>query len=152
MRATASEERPAVAGRMNRAPTPTHEWPRLARLSAVTRLSLAVAAGLAVAWGLAPWVADPHTRFLSGWNAGVALYLAFAWTVVHWLDARATRARVQALDPSGYVVFLIVVVAAYASLLAITWGLEGVRELRGSARAVRVALTMLALTGSWLLI
>ena len=116
------------------------------------RLSLAVAAGVAVAWALGLWATDAHTRFLTAWNAAVAVYLALAWAVVHSLDARATRARVQNLDPSGYVVFLIVVVAAYASLLAITWGLEEVRDLRGSARAVRVALAMLALAGSWLLI
>jgi len=118
----------------------------------VARLALAVGAGLAVASALGWWATDAHTRFLAGWDAAVAVYLAFAWAVIHSLDAHATRARVQTLDPSGYVVFLIVVVAAYASLLAITWGLDQVRDLRGTARALRVALAILALAGSWLLI
>jgi uncharacterized membrane protein len=41
---------------------------------------------------------------------------------------------------------------ALASLAAITWGLREVQELHGSPRLLRVALTLLALAGSWLLI
>jgi len=148
----ANRNRRLRPGEMTRSPNPTHELPLLVRVSAVARLALAVGAGLTVAWALGVWGTDAHTRSLAAWDAAVAVYLALAWLVIHSLDARATRARVQNLDPSGYVVFLIVVVAAYASLLAITWGLEEVRDLRGSARGLRVALAMFALAGSWLLI
>lgn len=108
--------------------------------------------GAAIAFLLRPWVAQSHALFLSAWDAAVATYLALAWTVVHRLDARRTRARVQALDPSGYAVFLLVLGAACASLVAITWGLREIHALQGSARALRVVLTMLGLVGSWLMI
>jgi uncharacterized membrane protein len=139
--------------RVNRAPTTRQQVPlRVVPLSALVRLSFAVAAGIVVASALEPWVGDAHTRLLAAWDAAVCVYLALAWAVMRSLDARATRARVQNLDQSGYVVFLIVVAGACASLVAITWGLREVHDLRGSARALHVALAMLALAGSWLLI
>jgi uncharacterized membrane protein len=135
-----------------RIPTLRQAPPRVVRFSAVTRLSFAIAAGIALASVLEPWVGDAYARFLAAWDAGVGVYLALAWAVMRALDARATRARVQQLDPSGYVVFLIVVAGACASLVAITWGLREIHDLRGSARTLHVVLAMLALAGSWLLI
>jgi uncharacterized membrane protein len=138
---------------MNRVSDPEHPLPpRLLGLSAVSRLALAVAAGIAVASVLQLWVAEPHTRLLAGWDAAVSVYLALAWAVIHSLDASATRLRVQRQDQSSYVVFLIVVAAAYASLVAITWGLQEIHDLSGGARTSRVALVVLALSGSWLMI
>jgi uncharacterized membrane protein len=129
-----------------------HQGGRCSALSAVTRLSFAVVAGIAVASVLEPWVGDAHTRLLAAWNAAVSVYLTLSWGVMRSLDAHATRARVQSQDQSGYVVFLIVVAGACASLVAITWGLREIHDLRGSARALHVVLTVLALAGSWLLI
>jgi uncharacterized membrane protein len=126
--------------------------PRVVTLPAVMRLSLAVVAGIAVAAVLAPWVVDAHTRLLAAWDAAVCVYLTLSWAVMRSLDARATRARVQSHDQSGYVVFLIVVAGACASLVAVTWGLREMHDLRGSAQALHVVLAMLALAGSWLLI
>ena len=125
---------------------------RAVSLSAAMRLSVAVAAGIAVASVLAPWMVDAHTRLLAAWNAAVCAYLTLSWAVVRSLDQRATRARVQSHDPSGYVVFLTVIAGACASLVAIIWGLREIRDLHGSARALHVVLAMLALAGSWLLI
>lgn len=82
----------------------------------------------------------------------MAAYLAHAWAVIHALDPRGTRARVRRHAESGYIVFLLVLAASCASLVAITWGLHEVHEFQGSARTARVALTMLALGESWLLI
>jgi uncharacterized membrane protein len=121
-------------------------------LPGIARLSFAVLVGVAVAVVLRLWVAQPHALFLAAWDGAVAAYLALAWAVIHALDARETRARVQRHDQSGYVVFLLVVAAAYASLVAITWGLREVQALHGAARTLRAALTMLALAGSWLVI
>lgn len=133
--------------------TPQHT-PRglLLNISAASRLSIALAAGITLAWVLGPWVGQSHTRFLAGWDTAVSVYLAHCWAVTQSLDARGTRARVQRNDQSGYVVFLIVLAAAYASLAAITWGMQETHALRGSARILQIGLTMLALTGSWLLI
>jgi uncharacterized membrane protein len=124
----------------------------LFRLPALVRLLFAVSVGIAAAFALTRWVAEPHTRFLAAWDVAVAVYLAHAWMVVHALDSRATRAHVQRHDENGYVVFLLVVGAACASLVAITWGLREMQELHGGARTMRVTVTMLALVGSWLLI
>ena len=107
---------------------------------------------IATAAALEPWVGNAHTRLLVAWDAATSVYLALAWTVMRSLDARGTRARVQRLDPSGFVVFLVVVAAAYASLVAITSGLQQVQDLHGGARMLGVTLAMFALAGSWLLI
>ena len=135
---------------MNKTATPEHAPARA--LSPMTRFVLAVAAGVGVELALGPWVGDPHVRFLASWDVAVFVFIALAWAVVRSFDSRATRARAQMYDQSGSVLFLIVVAAAYASLLAITWGLQEVRALHGTERALRVVLAMLALGGSWLLI
>jgi uncharacterized membrane protein len=122
------------------------------RLPGLARLSAAAFVGVALALVLGSWAVQPHTRFLAAWDAAVATYLALAWTVVHALDARETRARVESHDASGYVVLILVLLAACVSLAAITWGLREMAGLHGSTRTVRVALTILALAGSWLMI
>ena len=133
--------------------SPEHAALRLLlELAAIVRLALAAAAGVAVGLALTPWSGEAHTRFLAAWDAAVIVYLALAWHVIHSLDAHGTRARVQGQDQSGYVVFLIVVAAAYASLAAITWGLRSIDAPSDGTWAVRVTLTLLALGGSWLLI
>ncbi|HTO48079.1 MAG TPA: DUF1345 domain-containing protein, partial [Burkholderiales bacterium] len=126
--------------------------PWTVRFSAAIRLSLAGAAGIAVAAALAPRVVDAYARFLASWDAAVCVYLTLSWAVMRSHDARATRARVQSHDQSGYVVFLIVVACACASLVAIVWGLREMRDRGGTAEALHVVLAMLALVGSWLLI
>lgn len=125
---------------------------RFLRLPGLARLALAACVGIAVAAALGALAAGPHTRFLAAWDAAVAAYLGAAWTLVHTLDARETRTRVQSYDQSGYLVFLLVLAAAFASVAAITWGLREVQTLHGAARLLRVVLTILALVGSWLLI
>jgi len=122
------------------------------RLAGLERLVFAACLGILIALGLAPWVAQPHTRFLAAWDAAVATYLALAWMVIFVLDARETRARVQRHDQSGLVMFLLVLAATSASVVAIAWGLRDVMDLHGGARTLRIALTVLALAGSWLMI
>jgi len=122
------------------------------RAPGAARLSFAVCVGILVALTPVPWMAESHTRFLAAWDAATATYLALAWTVIYALDARETRARVQRHDPSGFVVLLLVLACACASLVAIAWGLHEAGKLHGSAWDLRVALTMLALAGSWLMI
>ena len=65
-----------------------------------------------------PWL-TLHTRLLIAWNAGALTYLSFAWLAVGRADVAMTRVRAQLYDQTGYVIFLLVVVASTASVVAI---------------------------------
>lgn len=67
-------------------------------------------------------------------------------------DAQVTRAHALSEDQSGYVIFLFVVVAACASIVAIGFVAGTIRDLPLGARAWHLALTITALLSSWLLI
>jgi uncharacterized membrane protein len=126
--------------------------PLLARVSAGMRLAAAIAAGVVVALATQLWIDERHICVLAAWDVAVIVYLAHAWVIVFCLDARETRARVQNQDQSAVVVFLIVVTAAWASLLAIVWGLQQTERLESHARLLPLGLAVIALAGSWLLI
>lgn len=114
------------------------------------RLSIATLAGLLGAW-LIP-ADDTVQRILAGWNVGVWLYLF----MVLWLSVRATAGKVRQVasieDENAGLVLVTVIVAAIASLAAVTLQLVSSRGLEGSAQALHYLYTGLTVAGSWLLI
>ena len=90
------------------------------------------------------------TRLLLAWCAGVTLYLLLAWSLALGYDARRTRARAQSLDPPGWVVFMLLVLAWLASVVAIALLLFS--SAGPQVQALHVGLSMLALAASWGLI
>lgn len=109
----------------------------------------AAAAGLLAAlWmpGLepAPW--------LIGWITYCTTYVGLVWHLAARLDADATRRRAQREDPGAVMLFVLVTVAACASLLAVATNVGGARALDGWARGIQLVLMGLSLAGAWLLI
>ena len=78
---------------------------------------------LAIALGCVVYVALPGawwtvTRMLIGWNTGVALYLALALTMMA-APVSEIRKHAAAQDEGAFVIMVLVVIAAMASLGAI---------------------------------
>ena len=127
----------------------TAAW--ITRFGAMPRLALA----LALAVGA--FVAQPdsiswHTRAVASWDLGTIVYLALAWRLIVRADAAQTRNHALAQDQSSYLIFLFVVGASCASIVAIGFVAGTVRELPPWPRTWHLALTIAALMSSWLLI
>src|SRR6266480_3725759 len=102
-----------------RAPSlpPEPKLPWVVGLSAPRRLVLTLLIGVTSFAVAQPWL-DLHGRLLIGWNAGALTYLVLAWLAVSRADVGMTRVRAQLYDQTGYVIFLLVVVASTASVVA----------------------------------
>jgi uncharacterized membrane protein len=121
------------------------------RVGAMQRLAVVIAVGV-VAYLAQPTSVSWHTRFVVSWDLSVLTYLSLAWWLIASSDAATTRDHALSQDQSGYVIFLFVVVAACASVVAIGFVVSTIRELDFWARAWHLALTVGALISSWLLI
>lgn len=123
----------------------------LIRFSAVQRLALAL--GIAIAAFLAQpnWISS-QTRVLVSWDLGALLYLGLAWALMARSDANMTRDHARSQDQSGYVIFLFVVSAACAGIVAIGFIVSTLKGLAFWPRAWHLALSIGALISSWLLI
>lgn len=126
--------------------------PWVVRLLASHRIGLAVVAGVVI-YFLAIGFLPVKTSLLVAWDAGVSIYLAMAWIVIARADTAMTRARMRTQDQGAFVIFLAVVTAACASLVAIALLIA---EVKHSAsvwlRSAHLILAVVALTLSWLLI
>ena len=94
------------------------------------------------------------TRFvlLVSWDVGALCYLGLGWLVITHADATLTRLRAQRYDPSGYTIFVLVVIAASTSFVAIGFMVGDIKDLPFWPRAERLMLSVAALLLSWLLI
>ena len=91
-------------------------------------------------------------NFLVAWNIAAAVYLVLAWTHIAHADATETRRHARTQDMSAFIIFVTVLVAAFASLGAIEILLEGVKDLPVLPKTLHVGLSFSALVLSWLLI
>jgi uncharacterized membrane protein len=127
----------------------TSAW--IVRLGAMRRLGLALAAA-GVAFLAQPGFISWHTRAVASWDLGTIVYLGLAWWLVMRADAKGTRDHALAQDQSSYLIFLFVVGASCASIVAIGFVSGTIRELAFWSRTWHLALTVTALMSSWLLI
>lgn len=125
--------------------------PWVVRVSAHQKLIIALVIGAISFAVLQPWLAM-HTRLLIAWNVTAMTYLGFAWIAVGRADSGMTRVRAQLYDQTGYVIFLLVLIASTASVVAIGFIVSDVRQLPLAQRAALLTLSILALLQSWLLI
>ena len=123
----------------------------IARFGAMWRLGTALVVA-AVAYVVQPDAISWHTRLVASWDVGTLAYLGLAWTLIARTDARVTRDHALSQDQSGYVIFLFVVGAACASIVAIGFVVGTIRDLPFWARTWHLTLTIIALVSSWLLI
>lgn len=123
----------------------------IVRVGAMQRLAVVIAVGV-VAYFAQPMSISWHTRAVVSWDLSVVIYLALAWWLIASSDAATTRDHALSQDQSVYVIFLFVVVAACASVVAIGFVVGTIRELDFWPRAWHLALTVVALLSSWMLI
>src|SRR5580765_5716972 len=142
-----SEESPRVA--------PASSTPALTRLidrlGATGRLAAALAIAVA-SYVMCPDLASWHTRVIFSWDAATIAYLCLAWTIIGFSNTESTRAHALGQDTSGFIIFLFVLGAACASVVAIAFVVGTIRELPFWTKAWRLTLTIVALTSSWILI
>ena len=120
----------------------------LTETTGLQRLGYAAAAGVlvfAAATSLAPTV-----RLLLAWVAAGTADLGLAWMLARNFDAPRIRGRAKAQDESAAVLFLAMVVALCASVVAVVVLLQQTHDLPPPQRGAHVALSMLALATSWL--
>jgi uncharacterized membrane protein len=84
------------------------------RLFSSAAVSIAVSLILTVT---TDWL--PATRWLVGWDVGVALYLALAFEMMAGSDIQRIRRRAGTQDEGQFVILALTVAAALASLVAI---------------------------------
>jgi uncharacterized membrane protein len=123
----------------------------IARFGAKRRLGTALVMAV-IAFALQPESISWHTRAVASWDLGALAYLGLAWMLIRKSDARATRDHALSQDQSGYVIFLFVVGAACASIVAVGFVAGTIRGLPFWERAWHLTLTITALVSSWLLI
>jgi uncharacterized membrane protein len=121
------------------------------RFGAMRRLGLALALAVGALVAL-PDAISWHTRLVASWDLGAFVYLGLAWGLIARSDAEGTRAHALVQDQSSYLIFLFVVSAAFASIVAIGFVAGTIRALGFWPRAWHLALTVAALMSSWLLI
>ncbi len=134
---------------MSRSNTGKTAW--IIRIGAMQRLAVVIAVGVA-AYMAQPDSISWHTRAVVSWDLSVLIYLGLAWWLIASTDAAMTRDHALGQDQSGFVIFLFVVVAAFASVVAIGFVVSTIRELDPWSKAWHLALTIGALISSWLLI
>jgi uncharacterized membrane protein len=120
----------------------------LAETTGLQRLAYAAGAGALVFAAAAP-LATP-IRALLAWVAAGCADLGLAWLLARRFDAPRIRTRARAQDESAAVLFLAMVAALCASVVAIVVLLQQTRGLPPPQRGAHVALSMLALATSWL--
>jgi uncharacterized membrane protein len=121
------------------------------RLGAKVRLAATFSVAV-VAFLVQPETISWHTRLVASWDVGTLVYLALAWTIIGRADAQSTRGHALAQDTSGYIIFLFVLGAACASVVAIGFVVATIHDLAFWSKAWHLALTIAALISSWLLI
>jgi len=123
----------------------------VARHGALRRLGVALAAA-ALAAAVQPDTISWHTRLVVAWDVAALTYLALAWALIARADAHVTREHALSEDQSGFFIFLFVVGAACASIVAIGFVVGTIRDLAFWARTWHLTLTVVALVSAWVLI
>jgi uncharacterized membrane protein len=138
-----------VATSMNKTIAIGPTW--IIRIGAMPRLVVVLAVAVS-AFLAQPDSISWHTRAVVSWDLGVLVYLCLAWWLIGCADAGMTRDHALGQDQSGYIIFLFVVGAACASIVAIGFVVGTIKELAFWSRAWHLTLTIGALISSWVLI
>jgi len=144
----------SLRGSQSKAPAAKREsaaftW--IDRLGSKGRLIIALAVGFA-AYAAGAGALSPHTRLVVGWNAGTLSYLALGWTIIYFSDAKSTRSHALIQDASVPLIYVFVLGAACASVVAIAFVVGTIRDVTAWTKSWRLTLTVVSLTSSWVLI
>ncbi|WP_180277696.1 DUF1345 domain-containing protein [Nostoc sp. 'Peltigera malacea cyanobiont' DB3992] len=118
-----------------------------------SRPRLIVAIGLAVlVLVILPDSLHLPTRILCAWNSGIDFFLAITW----WKMTKANPEKIRRYAESEYeghlAIFMLVIAAACASVLAIGFLLTDKKGLSTILLTLHVILSIMTIVGSWLLV
>lgn len=115
------------------------------------RLIIAVGLAVLVSVILPLWLHLP-TRILCAWNSGTDFFLAVTW----WKMIKANPEKIRRYAESEYeghlAIFMLVIAAACASVLAIGFLLTDKKGLSTILLILHVILSIMTIVGSWLLV
>lgn len=134
-------ETPKIAIKL--APLPV----RMAKLHG--KIAIAVLFGIAVYVVLAAFELRAETRFLIGWDAGVALYLWLTQRAMRRADVAHIRRRAALQDEGAFVILLLSIVATIASLVAIVFEIGGVKQAPHAQQIMPAVLAFTTILLSW---
>lgn len=92
------------------------------------------------------------TAWLVGWSVYCGIYSLYFWFLMFRLDEKATKRHAQANDPGAYVMFVLVTLAASASLVAIIVAIHSGHTLSDEIKIPGMVLVFVSLAASWLVI
>ncbi len=121
-------------------------WRR--RLHTKQRLLACIGLGI-LAYGLLPDRFTGATRLLIGWDVGAGSYLILSWWMMLASNVHQMRRRAALQDEADWVILLLAVAAALASLGAIGAELHGIRATAGAAQFGPVLLVGGTILVSW---
>jgi len=119
---------------------------RMLRLHA--KLLVAAVAGLAAVL-LMPWGWRVPTRLLAGWDIGVVAYVVMTHTMAFRYSIERIRKRAAEQDEGAFIILLLTIAAAIASLIAIVFELGGVKQAPASYAVDQVLLAAATILLSW---
>ncbi|MFN6538469.1 MAG: DUF1345 domain-containing protein [Nostoc sp. EkiNYC01] len=115
------------------------------------RLFIAIGVAVLISVILPPWLHLP-TRILCAWNSGADFFLAITW----WKMLKATPEKIRRYAENQYeghlAIFMLVIAAACASVLAIGFLLTDKKGLSTILLTLHVILAIMTIVGSWLLV
>jgi len=106
---------------------------------------ITVALALTTSW-------KPATRFLIGWDVGVALYLALAFHLMTGSLAHHIRGHAAEQDEGRFAILILTVAAALASLVAILVELGSSTRGAAGRQPIDLLLATITIVLSWALI
>jgi uncharacterized membrane protein len=121
---------------------------RMRHASAGMRVACGVVAGVVTGVVAAPFTV-PSAAILLGWDAAVAIYLAWTWIAVWRLDPGLTARLAKREDPSVPVAELLLIGAGVAVLGAVAFALVKAGQAAGGMKAYLIALGLLSVVLSW---
>jgi uncharacterized membrane protein len=121
---------------------------RMRYASAGTRVACGVVAGVVTGVVAAPFTV-PSAAILLGWDAAVAIYLAWTWIAVWRLDPGLTARLAKQEDPSSAVAELLLIGAGVAVLGAVAFALVRAGQAAGGMKAYLIALGLFSVVLSW---
>lgn len=124
---------------------------RVIRFRALQRLAVALGVGVLSFLVFPAWI-SLNTRLIASWDLSALVYLGLAWQVIVRSNVTMTRDHALSQDQSRHVMFLFVVTAAFAGMVAIGFLANSLKGLEFWPRAWHLTLSIVALISSWLLI
>jgi uncharacterized membrane protein len=91
------------------------------------------------------------TQLVAAWDVYAIVYLMLAWFMIGRANPSVVRQNVKIQDSSRMVIFVLVIAAAWISLLAVGFVLGPSKTLVNNQRFVHIGLSIVAVICSWLL-